>query len=166
MNTVHGLELVPCCLLLPDEKPALPPNGRGLLTYFIYIYFGPRWVFIAARGPSLVVVSGGYSLLRCPGFSLWWLHLLWSTGSRRMGFSSCGSRALEHRFSSCGTWAYLLHGMWDLPGRGLDPMSPCTGRRILNHCATREAWKGPLKQVFTTNRALQVGKGENSFQAV
>ena len=33
------------------------------------------------------------SLLRCAGFSLPWLLLLWSTGSRCMGFSSCGTRA-------------------------------------------------------------------------
>ena len=38
--------------------------------------------------------------------------------------SSYGSRALEHRLSSCGTWAQLLRGMWDLPGPGLEPMSP------------------------------------------
>ena len=38
--------------------------------------------------------------------------------------SSCGSRALEHRLSSCGAWASLLHGMWDLPGPGLEPVSP------------------------------------------
>ena len=37
---------------------------------------------------------------------------------------SCGSQALEHRLSSCGTRAQLLHGMWDLPGPGIEPMSP------------------------------------------
>ena len=72
----------------------------------------------------LVAVSGGYSLLWCTGFLLWWLLLLRSTGSRCMGFSSCGSWALERRLSSCGTWAYLLHSMWDLPGPGLKPVSP------------------------------------------
>ena len=40
------------------------------------------------------------------------------------GLSSCASWALEHRLSSCGTRASLLHGMWDLPGPGLEPMSP------------------------------------------
>ena len=39
------------------------------------------WVFVAARGLSLVAASGGYSLLRCAGFSL-------------RGFSCCGARAL------------------------------------------------------------------------
>ena len=40
------------------------------------------------------------------------------------GLSSCGSRALEHRLSSCGTRAQMLRGMWDLPGPGLEPASP------------------------------------------
>ena len=40
------------------------------------------------------------------------------------GFHSCGFWALEHRFSSCGTWAWLLHGMWHLHGPGVKPMSP------------------------------------------
>ena len=42
------------------------------------------WVFIAARGLSLVVVSGGYQLW-CMGFSLWWLLLLQSMGSTAYG---------------------------------------------------------------------------------
>ena len=96
----------------------------------VLIYFWLHWVFVAVRGRSLVVASRGYSLLWCAGFSLWWL-LLWSTGSRRAGFSSCGSRALEHRLSSCGTRAQLLHGMWDLPGPGLEPVSPALARRFL-----------------------------------
>ena len=52
-------------------------------------------------GFSLVAGSGGYSLVMVR-----WLLLLWSTGSRACaGFSSCGSRALEHRHNSCGTQA-------------------------------------------------------------
>ena len=60
---------------------------------YLFIYFWLHWVFIAARGLSLVVASGGYSLLWCAGFSLWWLLLLQSTGSRRAGFGSCGTWA-------------------------------------------------------------------------
>ena len=48
-------------------------------------FFRLHWVFIAARGLSLVATSGGYSSLRCSGFSLRWLLLLRSTGSRRVG---------------------------------------------------------------------------------
>ena len=49
------------------------------------IYFWLCWVFVAARGLPLVAASGGYSLLRYVGFSLWWFLLLGSTGSRHAG---------------------------------------------------------------------------------
>ena len=42
----------------------------NLFNLFIYWLL---WVFVAVRGLSLVVASGGYSLLRCVGFSLRWL---------------------------------------------------------------------------------------------
>ena len=92
--------------------------------FILFIYFWLRWVFFAVHGLSLVVVSGGYSLLWCTGFSLQWLLLLRSTGSRCAGFSSCGSQALERRLSSCSTGTQLLRSMWDLSGPGLEPMSP------------------------------------------
>jgi len=38
--------------------------------------------------------------------------------------SSGGSQALGHRISSCGTQVQLLCGMWDLPGSGIEPVSP------------------------------------------
>ena len=60
---------------------------------YLFIYFWLHWVFVAAHGLSLVVVSGGYSSLWCAGFSLWWLPLLRSTGSWHVGFSSCGTQA-------------------------------------------------------------------------
>ena len=63
------------------------------LFIFYFIYFWLCWVFFAVRGLSLVAESGGYSLLWCTGFSLQWLLLLWSTGSRHAGFSSCGTWA-------------------------------------------------------------------------
>ena len=87
---------------------------------YLFIYFWLRWVFVAAHGLSLVAASGGYSLWWCAGFSLQWLLLLPSMGSRHAGFrscgmgapvvvacgfSSCGSRVLEHRLSSCATRA-------------------------------------------------------------
>ena len=72
-------------------------EGRLFIYIFIIIlkkfYFWLRWVFIAVCRLSLVVVSRGYSSLRWEGFSLWWLLLLRSAGSRRAGFSSCGTQA-------------------------------------------------------------------------
>ena len=68
-------------------------------------FFWLGWVFIAACELSLAAASSGYSSLWCVGFPLRWPLLLRSTGSRHMGFSSCGSRALECRLSSCGARA-------------------------------------------------------------
>ena len=52
---------------------------------FFFKIFWLRWVFVAARGLSLVAASVGYSSLWCAGFSLRWLLLLRSMGSRHMG---------------------------------------------------------------------------------
>ena len=61
------------------------------INLFIYLFiFGFIGSLLLCVGSSLVVESRGYSLLWCTGFSLRWLLLLWSTGSRRVGFSSCG----------------------------------------------------------------------------
>ena len=96
------------------EESGIPTGSQAPLPYnfffffnkfYLFIYFWLCWVFVAVRGLSLVVVSGGYSSLQCAGFSLQWLLLLRSTGSRRAGFSSCGFRALEHSLSSCGARA-------------------------------------------------------------
>ena len=57
-----------------------------LFIYYLFIInFWLSSVFVTARGLSLVAVSGVYSSLRCAGFSLWWLLLLWSMGSRCAG---------------------------------------------------------------------------------
>ena len=90
----------------------------NLFFNILFIYLWLCWVFVAARGLSLVAASRGYSLR--------WLLLLWSMGSRRVGFSGCG------------VWAQLLRGMWDLPWPGLRTHVPCIGRWIVNHCTTRE----------------------------
>ena len=57
------------------------------------INFWLHWFFIAVRRLSLFVSSRSYSSLRCMGFSLQWLLLFRSTGSRRASFSSCGTQA-------------------------------------------------------------------------
>ena len=64
---------------------------------FTFIYFGVHWVFVALLGLSLVAESGD--------FSLWWL-LLWSTGSRHVGFQYLLLSGLSARgLNSCGAWA-------------------------------------------------------------
>ena len=86
-------------------QPFLVLCSAFFFFFFNFLNFWLCWVFVAARGLSLVASSGGCSLFQCVGFSLQWLLLLQSTGSRPVGFSSCGSRALERSLSSCGAWA-------------------------------------------------------------
>ena len=127
-----------------------------LINLFYLFYFWLHWVFLAACRFSLVVVSGGYSSWCCAGFSLQWLLLLWSTGSRCAGFSSCGSRALEHRLSSCGAWAQLLHGMWDLLEPGLKPVSPALAGRFLTTAPPGKP-SVTLNILYVFNAFLSVG---------
>ena len=47
----------------------------------------------------------------------------WASVAAAHGLSSCSFRALEHRLNTCGAQAYLLYGMWDLPGPGIEPVS-------------------------------------------
>ena len=63
------------------------------ISFWFFFFFWLCWVFVAVCGLSLVVARGGYSSLRCVGFSLRWLLLLRSTGSRSAGFSNCGTWA-------------------------------------------------------------------------
>ena len=39
-------------------------------------------------------------------------------------------RLQTRRLSNCGSWAQLLHGMWDLPRPGLEPVSPALAGRF------------------------------------
>ena len=40
--------------------------------------------------------------------------------------------------NSCGTWAYLLQGLWDLPRPGIEPVSPALGGRHRFHLWVRK----------------------------
>ena len=86
-------------------------------------------------------------------------------------FSSCGKRGplfiamrgpltvaaspvAEHRLqtrrlSSCGSRAQLLHGMWDLPRPGLEPVSPALAGRFSTTVPPGKPKKAFLKRVFS-----------------
>ena len=95
-----------------------------ILLFYLFIVSGCVGSSSLRAGSSPVAASGGHSSLRCAGLSPRRPPPLRSTGSRRAGPSSRGSRAPERRLSSCGARTQLLHGMWDPPGPGLEPMSP------------------------------------------
>ena len=87
-------------------------GGSSLYTHFlsVFFFFLAALAFVAVHRLSLIVVSGGYSPLRCPGFFLWQPLLLRSTGSRHAGFSSCDAWGLNCPVA-CGIF----------PDQGLSP---------------------------------------------
>ena len=96
---------------------------------YLFIYFGLRWVFVAACGLPLVAASG--VTLHCG-----------ARASHCGGFSSCGVQALGTRASvvvahglSCST----AYGIFLNEGSNLCVL--CIGRRIFNHWTTREVLK-------------------------
>ena len=103
------------------------------------ISFFKRLVSFDCTGPSLlvcrlspVVASGGYS-----GRG--------AQASRGAGFSSCSAWALEHTlFNSCGAQAWLLHGMRNLPGSGVTPVSPALAGSFLTTRPPEKSQNAPF----------------------
>ena len=77
----------------------------GLLGKSLYLLISLFVCFLGCARSSLL--PAGFLQLRSGSFSL-----LQCTGTRAVGFRSCGS------------WAWMLHGMWDLPGPGIEPVPP------------------------------------------
>ena len=73
-----------------SSVPQFPQDAEVAVINF---FFGCVGSSLLSAGFSLVAESRGYSSLWCAGFSLWWLLLLQSRGSRHAGFSSCGTWA-------------------------------------------------------------------------
>ena len=96
------------------------------IYFFKYLFiFWLFWVFVATCGLSLAAVRWGYTSLRCISFSLWWLLLLRSTGSRFTGFSGCNTQAQ----------IVVVHGLsciWNLPRPGFEPMFPALAGGLLS----------------------------------
>ena len=116
------------------------------LCFLIYLFLPALGLRCRAWGFSLVAASRGYSSLWCTGFSLQWLLLLQSTGSRCTGFSSCGTRAQQlwlvgSRVQAQQLWCTGLVALWHVGSSRTRAQTrvSCIGRRILSHCATREA---------------------------
>ena len=87
---------------------------------------------------SLVVVSGGYSLLQCTGFSWEWLLFSHSLGSR-----ACRLQQL---------WCMGLVALWHVGSSWIRDRTrvPCIGGQILNPWTIREA----LNHAFLTRSIL------------
>ena len=111
----------------------------SIYFYFnVFIFFFLINLFIFGCVGSLLLRTGFLQLRRvgatlccsawashCGGFSCCgaWALSVWASVVVPRRLSSCDSRALECRLSSCGARAQLLRSMWDLPGLGLEPVS-------------------------------------------
>ena len=110
-------------------------------TFFVFINLFYLFIF-GCVGSSLLrtgflqlqrvgtTLCCGVRASHCGGFSC----CMQSTGSRHMGFSSCGTRAQQ-------LWRMGLVALWHVGSSWTRAQThvPCIGRRILNHCTSREA---------------------------
>ena len=82
------------------------------------------------------LLSGGEDVLffrRMPRLLTVQLLVVWTTGSKRTGSGRCASGALD---SGLVVVVHRLSFMWDLPGPGIQPMSPALAGAFM---ANREA---------------------------
>ena len=123
----------PACHLL------LPPHCCGVrLPGVLFVYcvsfklislFWLCWVFIVLHRLSVVAESRGYCLSHCVGFSVQGFSCraravdTRASATALWGLSTCCMWAPEDRLGSC-TWAQLPCSMQDLPGLGIEPVSP------------------------------------------
>ena len=107
------------------SPPSLLPWFFFYINLFVLI-FGCVGSSLLRTGFSLVAESRGYSSLQCAGLSLRWLLLLQSTGSRCLGFSTCGTRAQQLWLGGLITPRHVGSSR-----PGLEPISPALAGRFL-----------------------------------
>ena len=73
----------------------------------------------------------------------------WASVVAARGLNSCGLRPLERKLSSCGARTQLLRGMWDLPGPGIEPVSPALAGGFLTTAPPGKSLNDILLTVYT-----------------
>ena len=92
--------LTPPAKVPPSWSPVLQLLRRTYLSISLFLkFFWLPWIFVGTCRLPLVAARGNHSSL-------------WSAGSRRTGYRSCGTETL------------LPRGVWDLSGSGTEPVSP------------------------------------------
>ena len=100
-HTVQCLHIKSCVIVM-SSRVTVPRNQELTCSSFKVILF--MYLFLAVQAPHCFSRTfsscreWGYSSLWYKGFSVWWLFLSQSMGSRCEGScsSSCSSQALEH----------------------------------------------------------------------
>ena len=78
--------------------------------------------------------------------------LFFGAQASHFGGFSCWAQILEQGLSSCGAWAQLPHGMWNLPRLGIKPVSPALPGELLT-TTTREALECSYVPEFFDNHS-------------
>ena len=117
--------------LVATSPQPVPPSSHGLSFFFFLRFIYLLNLFLTVVG--LCCCMKAFSSCNKRG--------LLCCGARASHFSdfSCGPQALgawasgvaAHGLSSCGTWASLTHGVWSVPGPGIEPMSLALQGRYL-----------------------------------
>ena len=122
-------------VLWPTKLPPISSPHEVVIFKKIFLFIS---LFLAVldlccwKGFSLVAASGGYFPVAVHRLLIVLASLVAEHGLQGMqapvvescGLSNRGSQALEHRLHSHGTWAWLPHGIQDLPRPGIGHLSP------------------------------------------
>ena len=135
------LNFLVCVFCLPYVHLWPLFNSLGSILNVIFQTF--HWIF-----QIYLLLLATLSLQSYMGFSLVVASRAYSSlGARTLGHrdvSSCSSWVPEHRFSSCSAWALFLCSTWNLPGPGIEPLSPALAGGFF----TTEAPGEPLSLTF------------------
>ena len=143
-------------ILFSHHDPKVFISNKPLCRYFFKLInlfiFGcvgsslPCIGFLQLQRAGATLRCGAWAS-HCSGFSFCRAQALSTRASVVVahGLISCGFQALEHRLSSCGARAQLLCGMWDLPGPGIEPVSPALAGGFLSTAPPRKSLQIFLK---------------------
>ena len=116
--------------------------------------FWLHWVFIAVQAFSLAAVSRGDSSLQCSGFSLPWLLLLQSKGSRH------GNSVIEAHRLSCSLGVLIRVSLLIIKNTFFRNERICTGYPKIWDSAYNDAKEGDLRlNNYLEEWSIERGKG-------
>ena len=137
----------------------LSPVYVGFL-FIIYLLIGCVESSLRHEGFSLLGACGGCPLVALRGLLTAVAALAGSrscvraSGVVQCGPGSLGSQALERRLSSCGAQTQqLLHGAWDPPAPGTEPVSIALQGRFFTTESPRMPW---LLLILRTFKKLMI----------
>ena len=97
----------------------------SFINAYLFIFGCPRYSLFCLGFLHLVAARGGYSLVVVCG-------LLTEVAALAVAhrLRNCGSRAPERRLNSCDACTLLIRDAWNLPGSGIEPVSPAVAGRF------------------------------------